>query len=155
MNYFILIAVLVMVDQVLKYLAQAFLKPISTFPLVQNVFHLTYGENTGAVFSILQGKQTFLIMITSLVTLFLIVYLIQNYKSQNRLLLISLTFIISGALGNLTDRIRLNYVVDFFDFNLVNYPIFNMADVFIVSGSIYIAYFVLLSQSINSRKMKK
>ncbi|MDI6878325.1 MULTISPECIES: signal peptidase II [Desulfosporosinus] len=152
MNYFIIIAVLVTVDQVFKYLAQTFLKPVGTLPIVKNVFHLTYGQNTGAAFSILQGKQAFLIIITSIVTIALVVYLIKNYKTQNHLLLISLTLFISGALGNLTDRVRLNYVVDFLDFTLVNYPIFNTADIFVVSGSIFLAYFVLFAKSVNSRK---
>lgn len=152
MNYFIIIAVLVTVDQVSKSLAQAFLKPVGTVSIVKNVFHLTYGENTGAAFSILQGKQALLIIITSIVIIALVVYFIKNYKTQNHLLLLSLTLILSGALGNLSDRVRLNYVVDFLDFTLINYPIFNTADIFVVTGSVFLAYSVFLAKSLNSRK---
>ncbi|KJR44200.1 Lipoprotein signal peptidase [Desulfosporosinus sp. I2] len=151
MNYFIIIAVFVAIDQVFKYLAETFLKPVNTFPIIKNVFHLTYGQNTGAAFSILQGKQAFLIIITSIVTIALIVCLVKNYKTQNRLLLISLTLVISGALGNLIDRVRLNYVVDFLDFELINYPVFNTADILVVSGVIFLAYFALFAKPKISR----
>lgn len=152
MNYFIIIALLVAIDQVFKYLVESYLKPIGTFPIIKDVFHLTYGRNTGAAFSILQGKQAFLITVTSIVTIALIVYLIKNYKTQNYLLLISLTLVISGALGNLIDRVRLNYVVDFLDFTLINYPIFNTADIFVVSGTTLLAYFMLFASPNNSQK---
>jgi len=152
MNYFIVIALLVAVDQVFKYLAEFYLKPLVTFPIIKDVFHLTYGQNTGAAFSILQGKQAFLVMITSIVTIALVVYLIKSYKTQNRLLLISFTLIIAGALGNLIDRVRLNYVVDFLDFTLINYPIFNTADIFVVSGATLLAYFMLFTNPNSSQK---
>ncbi|KUO58424.1 MAG: lipoprotein signal peptidase [Gracilibacter sp. BRH_c7a] len=152
MYYFMLMASLVAVDQVFKYLAEFYLKPMGTFPIIKDVFHLTYGQNTGAAFSILQGRQGFLIAITSIITIALVVYLIKNYKTQNYLLLIPLTLVISGSLGNLIDRVRLNYVVDFLDFTLINYPIFNTADIFVVSGATLLAYFMLYANPNNSQK---
>jgi signal peptidase II len=125
-------------------LADLYLKPIDTYPLVENVFHLTYRRNTGAAFSILRNKQTFLIILTAIVVLVLIIYLIKIIKEKDLVLLkIPLSFIIGGAIGNLIDRIRLDYVIDFFDFTLINYPVFNVADVFIVLGSIILAYAVI------------
>ncbi|WP_432667529.1 signal peptidase II [Wukongibacter baidiensis] len=144
MIYFIMIISIIILDQWTKYLAVIHLRPIETYPMIENVFHLTYRKNTGAAFSILRDKQTLLILITSIVVVALIVYFIKIMKKENLLLLkLPLAFIIGGAIGNLIDRIRLNYVIDFLDFNLINYPVFNVADVFIVTGSIIFGYAVI------------
>lgn len=143
MFYIFIIALVTGIDQWTKYLAETQLKPISTIPLVQDIFHLTYARNTGAAFSILRDKQVFLILVTSIVVVALICYLIKVLKTGEATLKLALTFIIGGALGNLIDRIRLNYVTDFLDFTLINYPIFNFADVFVVLGVVVLSYFVL------------
>jgi len=104
---------------------------------------LTYARNTGAAFSILRDKQVFLILVTAIVVVALICYFIKILKTGEATLKLALTFIIGGALGNLIDRIRLNYVTDFLDFTLINYPIFNFADVFVVLGVVVLSYFVL------------
>lgn len=151
MLYILIVAGLVIIDQWSKYLTVTYLKPIGSIPLIPNVFHLTYGQNTGAAFSILQGKQTFLIILTSIVIAVLILYLIRNYKKGSKLLNLSIAFIIGGALGNLIDRVRLNYVVDLFDFTLINYPVFNSADIFVVLGTLALAYSVLSSDKARVR----
>ncbi len=144
MIYIFIIGVIVILDQFTKYLAVAQLKAIDTYPLVENVFHLTFRKNTGAAFSILRDKQTFLIIITSIVVVVLIWYLIRIINVQNLVLLkLPLALIIGGAIGNLIDRIRLNYVIDFLDFRLINYPVFNLADSFIVIGAIILSYGVI------------
>lgn len=143
MLYLLMILALIAIDQGSKYLAEIYLKPLPSYPIIADVFHLTYGRNTGAAFSILQGKQTFLIIFT-IVTLFGIAfYLIKNIKKGNWLLNFSLAFILGGALGNLIDRIRLSYVVDMFDFTLINFPIFNSADIFVVLGTIGLSFTLL------------
>ena len=136
MLYLLMIVALVAIDQWSKYLAEIYLKPLPSYPIIADVFHLTYGRNTGAAFSILQGKQIFLIIFTILILSGLTFYLIKNIKKGSRLLNFSLTFILGGALGNLIDRVRLSYVVDMFDFTLINFPIFNSADIFVVTGVI-------------------
>lgn len=144
MMYFVIVFFIVLLDQWTKYLAKTYLYPIETYPLIENVFHLTYRENTGAAFSILRDKQTLLIIVTSIVVLILIFYLIKIMKVEDFLLVkLPLSFIIGGAIGNLIDRIRLRYVIDFFDFTLINFAVFNVADVFIVIGSIILGYAVI------------
>ncbi|SHK21148.1 signal peptidase II [Paramaledivibacter caminithermalis] len=144
MLYFIIIISIIILDQWTKYLANIHLKPIDTYPLIKDIFHLTFRKNTGAAFSILRNKQGFLIIVTLLVVIFLIFYLAKILKNSNLLLLkLPLAFIIGGAIGNLIDRIRLSYVIDFFDFTLINFAVFNVADVFIVVGSILFAYAVI------------
>lgn len=125
MIYIIIPILLVTMDQVSKYFAITHLKPICSIELIKGIFNLTYAINTGAAFSILSGKQLFLILVTTAVTGFLMYYLFKAIKeNKSRILKVSLSLIIGGALGNLLDRIRLNYVIDYFDFALINYPIF-------------------------------
>ncbi|MFT9496483.1 signal peptidase II, partial [Anaerosolibacter sp.] len=121
-----------------------------SYPLINNIFHLTYAENTGAAFSMFSGKQPLLIILTLIIIVALLFYLIRNLKTDQVFLKFSLSLIIGGALGNLIDRIRLNYVVDMLDFTLINYPVFNMADVFVVSGAVIFAYTILTSSTDNS-----
>ena len=147
MVYILSIIAIIIFDQIAKYLAVIKLKPIDTYPLIENVFHLTYRENNGAAFSIFSGKQTFLIIVTSIVILGMIFYLLKVYKRPHyTVLCISLTMIIGGAIGNLIDRVRFNYVIDFFDFNLINFAVFNTADTFIVCGAILLSYAILFTK---------
>ncbi len=149
MIYAIISILLVVIDQTSKYFAITHLKPIGSIELIKGIFNLTYAINTGAAFSILSGKQVFLILVTTAITAFLMYYLFKAIKeNKSRILKVSLSLIIGGALGNLIDRIRLNYVIDYFDFALINYPIFNLADVFVVCGTILLAYGILFRKDI-------
>ncbi|RBP40626.1 signal peptidase II [Garciella nitratireducens] len=137
MIFFNIIFLSVLIDQLVKFFIVKYIKPFYTFPIIPNIFHLTYVENRGAAFSILQEKQLFLIIVTLIFTIFLIYYLI-NIPTTNHSLWfkISLSLIVGGAIGNLIDRIRLGYVIDFFDVRIINFAIFNTADVFVVIGTI-------------------
>ena len=133
--YILLIFAGIAVDQLSKYLAVIFLSPVSTVPIVPHVFHLTYVENNGAAFSMLSGKQTFLIVITAVfIAAFLYVLWVMPKKKRYYDINFALALIVSGAIGNLIDRIRLNYVIDFFDVRLIGFAIFNIADIFVVAG---------------------
>ena len=144
MIYIIFISTIVILDQVSKYYAQTRLQPLGTFPIIKDVFHLTYARNTGAAFSILRDKQLFLILFTFLAISMLIGILFKNIKiGGSTLVNLSLVMIIGGAIGNLIDRMRLNYVIDFFDFRLINFAIFNVADVFVVCGAILLVISVI------------
>jgi signal peptidase II len=137
MIYLSIIIFAIFLDQYSKYIVVTQLQPIETFPLILNVFHLTYVENTGAAFSLFSDMQIFLIITSSLFVLSLIILLIKIPKLKENLLInISIAFIIGGAAGNLIDRIRLDYVVDFLDFRFINFAIFNFADCFVICGSI-------------------
>jgi len=140
--YFILaILAIVGLDQLTKFLVVQHLKPIHTYPIIKDVFHLTYAENDGAAFSIFAGKQLFLVVFTIIMISFLIglTYRICQYDGQ-WLAKISMIMIVGGAIGNLIDRMRLNYVIDMFDFRLINFAIFNIADSFVVVGVILLAF---------------
>ncbi len=136
MLYLVLIIILIIADQVSKYVVLQNLKAIETFPIIQDVFHFTYTENTGAAFSIFRDKKIFLLILTSLAMLGVFYYLIKLMKEPSKILLkLSLSLIVAGGVGNIVDRFRLGYVVDFIDFRLINFAIFNVADIFIVVGA--------------------
>ncbi|MBQ3053958.1 MAG: signal peptidase II [Clostridia bacterium] len=129
----ILTIMLVIFDLATKQLALRFLQPVITVPLIKDVFHLTYCENTGAAFSIFSGKTMYLGIFSGIVIICLIGYIIIK-KPKSKTLLTSLALLISGGTGNMIDRIFRGYVVDFFDFRLINFAIFNLADIFVCVG---------------------
>ena len=145
MLYWSLIIAIIAIDQWSKQLAISKLLPVRSLELIPGVFHLTFTRNTGAAFSLLKDKQLILILFTSLVILFMIGLLYRQIKQgSSALLLLSLAMIIGGAVGNLIDRMRFNYVVDFFDFTLINFAVFNVADIFITIGTAALMLYVIV-----------
>lgn len=134
----ILIIILsVILDQVTKWLAVTKLKPIDTYPIIEDVFHLTYRTNTGAAFSMLKDKTNFLAVMSIIIIVVLALYLITLMRQGKvNLLQVSIAMILGGAVGNMIDRVRLGYVIDFFDFRLIDFAVFNVADSFMVVGTI-------------------
>jgi len=127
-----------------KYLAKTVFILKDT-ELIPDVLYFTYVENRGAAFGIMQNRQWFFIAVTLLIILAMLFYIIK-YKPQNKLIKLSLFFIMSGGIGNLIDRIRLGYVVDFIDVRIINYPVFNVADCFVVIGAILLCGAILFSK---------
>ncbi len=131
----VVILLTVALDQLVKYLSVVFLKPIDTFPIIRNVFHLTYCENTGAAFSMLSGARIFFIVITA-VFIALLVWLIYSGRVQNVGAAYTMAVIAAGGIGNLIDRVLNGCVVDMFDFRLINFAIFNVADIAVTCGAV-------------------
>lgn len=129
--------ILLCIDQISKLLVVNLLTKTDSITIIKNFFYLTYINNDGAAFSILVGKRIFLILVAIIVIIMLIHYIKKN-NIQNKLEIVSLALIIGGSLGNLMDRVVRGYVIDFLDFKIFNYnfPIFNLADTFIVIGVI-------------------
>ena len=148
----IAIVILIFIDQIIKLWAMSSLMPIGSVPILNGVFHLTYIENHGAAFSILQNKTYFLIAVTSVAICFAL-YLLVSKKIQNKCLITSLVLIIAGGIGNLIDRIRLGYVVDYLDFRLINFPVFNFADCCVVIGTALVLIYVFFIEP-KEKKMK-
>lgn len=128
----ILVIVAVLIDQYTKYLAVTHLKDSPAFVLIDNVFELNYLENRGAAFGLLQNRQIFFVCVAILIFAF-ILYCYVRIPKTGRYLPLRLCgiFIVAGAAGNLIDRIRLGYVVDFFYFRLIDFPVFNVADIYV------------------------
>ena len=131
----VIIGVSVLADQVLKWVVTNTLEIGQTVPLIDGVFHFTYIRNHGAAFSILQNQQLFLILVTAAITVILLIFLYRTRNNNNLLMKISIPLIIGGGIGNLIDRIRLGYVVDYLDFRLIHFPVFNFADCCVTIGA--------------------
>ncbi len=112
--------------------------------LIKNVFQLRYLENRGAAFGIMQGRAVLFVVIT-IVVCAVIVFLYARipFERKFRILRVLMVFIAAGAVGNFIDRVSQNYVVDFFYFNLINFPIFNVADIY-VTVSIIVLVLVII-----------
>ena len=149
----IAIVVLVSLDQFVKYLTvtHLMLKPIV---LIENVFELTYVENKGAAWSILENQIWFFILMTVII-LALIAYAFYKKMIYTKLGQISLVLICAGAIGNLIDRITHGYVIDMFSFKLINFPVFNVADICIVCGGILFVYYMMFQHDKYAEKAGK
>lgn len=146
----ILIIILgIALDRITKLWALSSLSKISHVVIIENFFSLSYLENRGAAFGILQDKVTFLSMIT-LVIMISIIYYLFRYKPVSRLMRISLSLIVSGAIGNLIDRVGYKYVVDFIMFHykdIYYFPTFNVADVLVVTGTALLAIYLIKEEN--------
>jgi signal peptidase II len=140
----LLLIVLIAVDQVTKYLAVENLKGQDSYVIIDGIFELHYLENRGAAFGLLQNQKIFFVLI-AVIILALIAYVLWKtpYHRIYIKLHMALIFIAGGAIGNLIDRIRLDYVVDFFYFSLINFPIFNVADVYVTFSAVALVILLL------------
>lgn len=133
---------MIFLDQVTKLLAVSKLKNQDAFVILKGVFELHYLENRGAAFGVMQGKKIFFVVITIIMVLFLI-YAYGRLPAEKRFFPlhgICIT-LFAGAIGNFIDRIVHNYVIDFFYFSLIDFPIFNVADIYVTCA---VALFVIL-----------
>lgn len=150
-------AVLVGIDQLTKWLVTVYVKPQHTINLIsigdREWLNLTYQENTGAAFSILQDKQIFLIILTSIVILGVIIMILTK-RVKKPVYIWSFSLIIAGGIGNLIDRIFHNYVVDFIDFRIIKFAVFNFADICAVVGTVMLMVFYIIDD-IKGRKKDK
>lgn len=129
------VLLLLVLDQFTKYFASTYLANGHSIVLIEGVFQLHYLENQGAAFGMLQGKKLWFVAITLIMLLLMVlVYFRTPFEKRYRWFRIILTLLTAGAIGNLIDRLRLNYVVDFFYFELINFPIFNIADIYVTVG---------------------
>ena len=133
----------ILADQLSKYAVVKLLKPIKNIPVINGLLDFTYVENYGAAYGSFQNKKFFLIGVTAVLIL-LLIYLICSNKIKEKILIYSFSLIIGGGIGNLIDRIRIGYVVDFIDVNpLFSFPVFNVADCCVVIGAAIFIIYVL------------
>ena len=142
--YIAAILFMIVVDQAVKHWAFTVLQPQHTIPLIENVFHLTYIENRGAAFSMFAkfDSRWIFVALAAIITL-AICYALSKKLMQTALGSWSLILIAAGAVGNAVDRVARGFVVDMFDFRLIHFPVFNVADIFIcVGGVLFVIYFM-------------
>ena len=133
------IVAVIIIDQLTKHFIQLFMLPGMSFSVIPDIFSITYVQNAGAAFGILEHQRLLFIFIT-LIILFVCGYFYKKIQKLPRYLRFSIALLLGGAIGNLIDRIQLGIVVDFFDFHV--WPVFNIADIAIVCGVILIIYYI-------------
>lgn len=144
MIYIIIIILGLILDRITKVFA------VNNFidkPIEGPFINLTYLENRGAAFGILQNKRIFFLIITLAIVCYLLYYFYKSYKTNPRILNISLAMIITGALGNFYDRFVNGFVVDFIEFSFFSFPVFNVADIFVTLGcGLMIIYIIFIHE---------
>ncbi len=149
----LLVAGIVALDQLVKYWALTVVRAAGEIPLIDGVFYCVYTENRGAAFSILQGQRWFFIIATA-VAVAALIWLLKKKFVMGQWGRMAVLFIIGGALGNFIDRVRLGYVIDMFDFRLINFAVFNVADSFIVIGGIMgLIYFLFMDEKLRKAQL--
>ena len=148
--WFIVMALCVFVDQLSKYIVVMFLRPVDTVPIIQDVFHFTYSENPGAAFGMLKDSR-WVFMSISVMAIAAMLFFLIKFKPTDKLECLAISLIVGGGIGNMIDRILLEYVVDFIDFRLINFAIFNLADSCVCVGAGLLVLYAIRSMIAESK----
>lgn len=143
MAFLIFSAIVVLLDQITKFIVKTRMNPYESFPVINPILYITYVKNRGAAFSLLEGNIPFLAIVSLIVNLFILFLLIKGIKSS-KTTKFSLALILGGSIGNFLDRIRLGYVVDFIDLRV--WPVFNVADMAVVFGVLILSYILIFEK---------
>lgn len=145
-QYYYLIAIaIIIIDQVTKYLVSTYMEVGESFTLIPGVLDITSHRNSGAAWGVMEGRMLFFYAMTIAVCIF-IIYYIQKYSETSTLFGISLALMLGGSIGNFIDRVRFEYVVDFFQFTFIDFPIFNVADIALTFGTGLLIIFILFDK---------
>ena len=146
------VLLLVILDQGVKQWARVYLLPVGRIPIIDGLVGFRWMTNAGAAFGIFQGGRWFFIVLTVAVIGVVLIYEFRiPYTRQNMFIRLPIVLILAGAIGNFIDRLLFGYVVDMFEFLFINFPIFNVADILLVSGTfIYaiVSLFVLKEEPV-------
>ena len=136
--YFILLSLIIVItDQITKILVSLYSNALINKDFL--IFSIDYIKNYGAAFNIFSGSRVFLSLVSITITI-LLIYFILNKKLKSNVDLLSYSFILGGTIGNGIDRLTKGYVIDFINLNLIEFPVFNIADISINIGLILIIY---------------
>lgn len=141
-------------DQVVKAVERATMQPGTSIPLIKGVFHLTYVSNTGAAFSSFSG-QTTMFLLAALIA-FVAIYLLWRYeKPTTALPVVGSALLAAGAAGNLIDRVVFGHVTDIFDARIINFAVFNVADIGITVGAALFIVWIVFFGGLQEKPSKK
>ena len=152
---YILALVIFIIDQLSKAIVSTYLKLNESIMIIKDFFYIRYINNTGASWGILSNSRMLLIILSFIAIIILIRYMYSFKKTK--LNLVGFGFLLGGILGNLSDRILHGYVIDFLDFIIFNYdfPVFNIADIFIVLGVIILIISIIRGEDKNGSKSSR
>lgn len=137
----IIVIVAVVLDQLTKYLIVSGGMPQGE--IIPGLINFTYVENTGSAFGAFSSGTTILTIVSALLAVVLAIVLIKNRKKSGRLFGIGLAMIIGGAIGNFIDRAFQGFVTDFIEFGFFRFPVFNIADCFVVVGVVLLMIYII------------
>ena len=124
--------------------------------LVEGFMDLTFVENRGVAFGMFSGQRWFILLLTGIIAVGLIwFYVTMPKKKEYFPLRVSLVLVLSGAIGNIIDRLFRGYVVDFFEFTFFEWPVFNVADIYVVVGVILLALMIIFVVKDEDLELKK
>lgn len=144
----------IVLDQLTKMLATLYLKPVGTVPIIEDAVHLTYHMNKGAAFGMMADSR-WIFMVISTVAIIAMGYYLYAGLSEKRIYTVSVAMIISGGIGNMIDRIAIGAVVDFIDFRIIDFAIFNGADSFVCVGAAILMLALILDIVREAKEKKK
>lgn len=151
MLYAILAAVLVALDQVVKYLVRTQIPLGENVPFLPHIMDLTYVQNTGAAFSVL-SEHTWLLTIVSLVATVVVAFLLVKVF-RHPIGRVTLTLVLAGAVGNLIDRAAFGFVTDMFETTFMQFAVFNVADICVVVGGIaFCVYYLFFYEKLEGKE---
>ena len=141
---FMLFVILVIADQLTKHLAVVRLKNQAAYNLINGILEFNYLENRGAAFGVLQNQKYFFVFV-ALIFIGVIVFVLIKVPTQKKYysLNILLVMIAAGAVGNMIDRVRYDYVVDFIYLVCIQFPIFNVADIYVTTATVILVFQIL------------
>ncbi len=147
---FMLFVILVIADQLTKHLAVVRLKNQAAYNLINGILEFNYLENRGAAFGVLQNQKYFFVFV-ALIFIGVIVFVLIKVPTQKKYysLNILLVMIAAGAVGNMIDRVRYDYVVDFIYLVCIQFPIFNMADIYVTTATMILVFQILFVYKTN------
>ena len=160
-DYIVYVSILlggIILDQLTKWLAVKYLIPVGSVPLIRfgevQVLNLTYVENTGAAFGMLKNAPWVFNTVSVVAIVVMLGYLFLGH-AESKLSGIALAMLVSGGIGNMIDRATLHYVVDFIDFRLINFAVFNGADSFVCVGAGLLVLALVLEMKEEARKLQE
>lgn len=150
--YTVIILAVVALDRLTKFLCVRYLMPIGDFPIIRDVIHLTYVENRGAAFGMMKDYRWIFMTASTVAVIGIYVFLAYYGVKIKPLLGVSLSLIAGGGIGNMIDRVYSGYVVDFINFKLIDFAVFNGADSFICVGAGLMILYILIYETKPQKK---
>lgn len=147
-------AVLVIIDQIIKYFVSAYLQPVGSVSVIDNLFSLTYVENKGVAFGMFSDMRWIFVALTAILLVIIIFYMFKK-RPKGKFFYICAALIIGGGIGNLIDRVFYGYVIDYLSLSFFP-PVCNFADYCITAGTIMLVIYLLFFSDIldGSKKAK-
>ncbi len=141
---FLTVVLIILLDQLTKLWAVSSLLQIGDIEIIPNVFYLSFATNNGAAWSMLAGQRVILLLVT-VAALVLIFFILRRGWVNTKIGRWGIYFVLGGAIGNFLDRAFRpgGHVIDFFDFRLIDFPVFNVADTFITIGGVMFGIFII------------